>query len=369
MDQQIPYARIWYGHGLVTTPDGQSVVAELGAGTDGNPNKLANRWVLARQSLVMPEGQLAAGPVLLQSNGANIPVFVSGIGPGVNVAGTDYPDAGNRVLYRGLSDMTNLPLTYPSSGGGPTNPINALISRSSVFPGDQYPLYTGQPKLGANGYDERSLNFLTFCPTGANGELRRLWVNPRPSSDDGAMNNLAAWQVAQMHGLLASNVSDFIVDFAADLDNDVNNTIDTNPLYVAGNDVHGRAYAAIPAGAITWYTSPRFANTPGTANYDSLEPLTLAANAGWPAGTPYSSTNGPYYGAAGHANANGGAYVFRHDDTQAWVSGDPNNSKWPYLLRIRYRMHDKDSLLTAGQAAGTLAPGRWQELIVPVNRP
>ncbi len=369
LDDEPPYARVWYGHGLRTTPNGQSVVGSLGQEVAGNPNRLANQWILGRQALVMAAPYNAAGSQIPNSGGNPITVYASTTSTLALVVGTNFP-LGGPTVQNGLTDLTIRPLTYPA-GQSPTNPVNALIARTSTVPGNNYALYTDQAK---NLYDSRVIDNGILVFTGGS-DARRLWINPRPSNDDGAMTSLAAWQVAQMHGLLASNVSDFIVDFAADINND--GLIDTLPdngggYYDDGTspDLFDRNYAPIPAGSIVWYTSPRFANYRGGTNgYDSTEPLTLSADTNWASGTPYSSVNGPYHNAAGVANANGGAFVFRHDDTQAWTTGDPNSSKWPYMLRIRYRMHDKDSLLTAGQAAGTLAPGRWQEIILKVNRP
>ncbi|MCX8018585.1 MAG: polysulfide reductase NrfD, partial [Rhodocyclaceae bacterium] len=57
----------------------------------------------------------------------------------------------------------------------------------------------------------------------------------------------------------------------------------------------------------------------------------------------------PYYKPAGLA-----AFVWRHDD-----DGKNFNSKWPYLIRIRYRLHDPDGRLASG--TGTPESGRWFE--------
>ena len=55
-------------------------------------------------------------------------------------------------------------------------------------------------------YQARASNFI--FPSNSN----RLRVNPVP---DGT--SFETWRIAQMHPLLAQNVSDFIVEFAADI--------------------------------------------------------------------------------------------------------------------------------------------------------
>ncbi|NJL30676.1 MAG: hypothetical protein HC898_03060 [Phycisphaerales bacterium] len=216
----------------------------------------------------------------------------------------------------------------------------------------------------------------------------RLLVLHKPLGYD-----VSAGEVARMHALFATNISDFIVDFAADIDN--NGEIDTLPdtagglAYPAGTstagtpgdpgqvDSRGRAYPAIPAGAIVWYSSPEFVNYPGSPRgYDSNKPLVFDGSTGVPPTAAWgaNSTTGPSYYATPYFNPTGQSYakyafIWRHDDTQSWAgAGNLNNSKWPYLLRIRYRLHDKDARLGSG-LDGVVEPGKWFEQIVKVNRP
>ncbi len=51
------------------------------------------------------------------------------------------------------------------------------------------------------------------------------------------------------------------------------------------------------------------------------------------------------------------AWVFRHDDYE--------DSDWPHLLRLRYRVHDREDRLTDGEGN----TGRWFEQVIPVTRP
>ena len=191
------------------------------------------------------------------------------------------------------------------------------------------------------------------------------------------------------HPIFAGNISDFQVHFAADANND--GEIDR-----AGPT--GQPSDAAGAGdPIVWYGS-----------YDTGGSLIL------PDGTPGTSfdfnSNGwdsssgattevedynPFHVAA-LTNARW-ALTWRHDDGAAFAGdGVSANSKWPYLIRIRYRLHDPRGKVTSSvwggrdgkdndgdglvdnndnsPAAGDEdryfpMSGRWFEVIVPVNRP
>ena len=133
-----------------------------------------------------------------------------------------------------------------------------------------------------------------------------------------------SYQVAMGHPVFAQNVREFEVSFAAAADN--SGTLDRD----ATTD------------EIIWYD---FDNPPTWSGY----------------------TRDPSDPSPGLTNADA-VFVFRHDY--------PDN--WPYLIRIRYRLHDDRGRVqstrydpTAGGGAGADVPitGRWFEVIVPVNRP
>ena len=46
----------------------------------------------------------------------------------------------------------------------------------------------------------------------------------------------------------------------------------------------------------------------------------------------------------------------------------PTNSTWPYLIRIRYRLHDSRGSLQSNLNGNTVL-GKWFEQIIKVNRP
>lgn len=169
-----------------------------------------------------------------------------------------------------------------------------------------------------------ALNAVTGTPSYLDEAYRytfgadRLWVNPAP---DGT-NYYASWKVGQMHAVLGVNISDFEVSFAGDYNTPIG--IDED------------------AGSIKWY---RMGDSPAADLTTRGFHVTDATDA-----TPSTVAN------LQHANA---AYVWEH-------KGDP--TAWPSLVRIRYRIHDINGLLTSGEDGSNPISGRWFELILKVNR-
>lgn len=194
----------------------------------------------------------------------------------------------------------------------------------------------------------------------------RLSVNPSPSVDD---TDYASWAIAQGHPILAPNCSEMIIDFAADLDGD--GQIDTA--------FGGQGGANAPV----WW-------------YDGIEQPFMGS----------AANNGTWEAQAGLVqpqivdNANFQQFIFRvnddvsFDDAGGTVgSAGTAHSYWPYLIRIRYRLHDTRGRLTSNYAdalrdgldndgdgnpdvngGGTdvdedRISGRWFERIIRVPRP
>jgi len=155
----------------------------------------------------------------------------------------------------------------------------------------------------------------------------RLWVNPSPQYTGTSPYQYHAWQIGQMHSLFMLHCSDFIVEFAADIATGSGTTVAPD----GEIDVDGD-------GDIRWYS--HFPDNPDTNSY--------RAPTSW---APYDSTPAPT-----HAD---GVFVFRHDDD------DPADSNWPYLIRIRYRMHDSRGVIESGDDQH----GMWFEHVIKVNRP
>lgn len=137
---------------------------------------------------------------------------------------------------------------------------------------------------------------------------QRLRVNPSPQG-----TGFESWRVGQMHAALAENVSDFVVEFAVDEDKDGNLEIDGS-------------------GNITWFS---LANPPSQAAY--------------------------VHNANHVQTATDVRFTFRHDY--------PAN--WPYLIRVRYRLHDPQGRFeqwVGDSTTGQAESGQWFEQIIAVKR-
>jgi hypothetical protein len=297
--------RVWYGHGLRTDVTGASVTA-LGA---AGGNRVGNSWPLCRQSLFLV-------------GGASAPAFNHAKGAAANavVAGMTRPTGGAASLFHGLTDVAYL--TY---SGDPSTGPGAMISLQTGATG----VYTNMLVAGASkvDYTTKALAHMFLDSP--------LWVNPLPRLDPA--DPVKASQIAQMHSLLMENVSDFIVEFAADITNE----IDTNG--PGGTDAIPDGTPDVDAaGEIKWY---------GLENNDASN--SWACPDAWPS---LGGGESPKTTLAG----GGVAFVFRHDS--------PN--QWPYMVRMRYRICDQ-----RGDLLGDKSPepdgtnvGKWFEQIIKVAR-
>lgn len=203
-----------------------------------------------------------------------------------------------------------------------------------------------------------------YLNTAYSDSARRLSVNPAPDADD---TDFASWAIAQSHAILAPGCSEVVIDFAADLNG--NGRIDR--AFGGGTD---------DAGAIWWY--------------DGIKQLSMgdATNNGtWEAQTgivPPQVTD----------STDVQRFIFRVDDATSFEDAGGTlgtagtaHSYWPYLIRIRYRLHDPRGRLTSNYAdaardgldndgdGGTdgsdplndedRISGRWFERIISVPRP
>lgn len=269
------YARVWYGHGRLTAEDGSDDgTGDWGQGPPGNPNRVGTDWVLCRQALILT-GDTQSSPT--HANGATFDSEAVGYGAIPKISNPKL------YLYHGLCDVSTASLADL------TGPEGALTEAGAGYASAAY-RYLFAPALG--------------------GE--RLRVNPLPEGTE-----FKSWQIAQMHPMLAMHVSDFVVEFAADANND--GVLDET------------------SGTINWYGLDR---EPSWSNYDPT------------VGNP----NGPQ-------GSDAVAFTFRHDYAD----------NWPYLIRIRYRVHDANGYLQEFEgdpyaAGGEPVPGKWFEQIIRVNR-
>jgi hypothetical protein len=384
-------ARVWYGHVLRTASDGSNLgpTGGLGDATDaGNPNRIATNWILGRQMLFLPNtntaptGAHAFYPVDSSFNYHvvndfyRLPSPLAETQPGA-FALPGFADANK--LFMGMCDVAwigarDLVSTSSSDyANGPPLPtplavrygLDALTGSFTGSVGEAQPFLAGTPiapplpsPLIGNSYLDRVYRI-------AFGS-ERLRVNP-----DFEAGGLESWRVAQMHGYLVPRVSDFIVEFAGDYDATAGIDVTTsNPSWPGtDNDSNGVPYT-IEAGMIKWYTHEAYANNPTDGppvDYDSTQPLTFKpiVSTAIPTGDralrlrndTFQNERSIYDYTPGQSEATA-AFVFRHDD-------DGADSRWPKLLRIRYRMHDLRGELRSGNGQH----GIWFEQIIRVTPP
>lgn len=308
------YALVWYGHVDRTESTGTLVASPnmslANTTSQASPNYVGWNWILGRQAKLLAE----SGAPSIHANTALHDAPVSGYGtPGD--PGYPVPLA---VMISGLADVANQPLRTITGGGGGTGVLEVLAATGSDA-----------------AYRTAALNY-TYVP-------QRLRTNPLPADTD-----FAAWQVAQMHPYFMPNVSDFVVEFAADT-----TYADTNGDFVDDNPAVDRD----ASGNIRWYGLARDWNVDGdTTDPEDTQLPTFTGNV-------ITATGSYAYGpsvATFAANLNADrAWVWRHDRPESW----------PYLIRIRYRLHDTDGRLRSSDPlTGRPVAGRWFEVIVPVNR-
>lgn len=249
--------------------------------------------------------------------------------PTVGTALLSYASAQGTDTYLAQSDVTN-------QDYGPWGTAGTLLNQ----------LYTGTLSYQSTAY-------LT----------NRLRANTTPGDD-----TYSSTAIAQTHPILAQSCSEIMVDFAADLDAD--GQIDTA--------FGGQGAAGSP---IWWYDG---------VTQNLLTDGAAAGTTGW---TSQTSVLQPWI----NIDANTKAFIFRVDDDTPFggTVGTPGSahSYWPYMIRIRYRLHDTRGRLTSNYPAamrdgldndgdgnpdanggGTdndedRISGRWFERIIKVNRP
>jgi hypothetical protein len=241
-----PYIRVWYGHVLRTAASG-SASGDLG----NSENELASQWILGRHAMFLQNSNVGLPGV--HANGGWVDAPVTG----------GYPSQANE-LYEGAADVAYYGLSVASSHGrmvGGAEPSDNPPNKDKTLWQD----------LSADEYITRALDY-TFVN-------QRLRCNPFPAG-----NGFESWRIAQMHSYLAGHVSDFIVEFAGDFDDDGDVDLDTDE-------------------RVIWYSGT---NLP-------------------PVGTVVNNTGNQSH-----------RFVFRHG---------PGQTHWPAMIRLRYRVHDPRGLI------------------------
>lgn len=304
MDGNGTYVRIYYGHGLRTNSDGSGGAATV------KDNGIANSWPLLRHALFFMnrDESVDPGDDPFWPHDVTNPAYVSAVGA-FHDSGIQSSTTGG-TLRDGYTDLADI--TYSSSGA----PTNGVLFGNIAGDGNGAAIYA-QIAVATPNTDDYFDQASKLIFSGNN----RMRTNPKPTVGANTADPFPPSQMAQMHNLLTPNVSDFIVEFAADQEFD--GQIDL----AAGGD-------------IKWYSA--------------LDP-------------PSYATQFP----VGHSKAgvdtlapeiSGGIIIFRHDYPE----------HWPHMLRIRYRLHDpRSSVVSEDPEPGTAAStknGKWFEHIIRVQR-
>lgn len=331
-----PRALVYYGQAQRTARDGR-LVGGAGAtfgGASAGLDRVASDFILARQAMLFNPKDLA----LTASSGSD--VFVSS-SPGsythaeqvffnsaVNGSGGPGPSA----RWMGFTDVTVQPYGPVTDDATPS--LLYMLADDS-----------GTLNIGTKTAAYRRTIF--------QNDNQRLRVNPAP---DPAATDFESWAIAQTHPILTPNCSEFWIDFAADLNG--NGRIDTaSPTAGDTSDTRGPIvwYDFFKDGALTWDQT-----LPGIPN----PMLDLGSKA---------------------------MFIFRCEDalpegTDPEIGTIKPRSSWPYLIRIRYRLHDTRGRLVSNNGAWAAdgidndydgqvdefeeekIPGVWHEHIIRVPR-
>jgi len=322
------YVRIWYGHVRRTETDGRDLYlsyldeSTIPAGEELG-DALASNWILGRQAMFLAGGTTGNLGGAIHANTADARGYLPSPGAGYGAAGTPgHPtylmNAGisnHLELFMGITDVADQELDDGAGGG-------VVGFLASGYPATAY--------VYSFGY-------------------KRLRANPLPYFNPSAPYEYAyaSWQIAQMHPIFMENVSDFIVEFAGDYEDNL--TLAPGPDGQIDTD---------PNGNIKWYGY--WFNTPfplpngirrspadgSIINFDGNFPVIYlpVGGVGTNAFNDTSLPDSPYYDDAAtlntHPTHSYAAFVWRHDDNGPYVDAANRGSRWPYLIRIRYRLHD-----------------------------
>jgi prepilin-type N-terminal cleavage/methylation domain-containing protein len=393
------FVRIWYGHGVRPRPDGLL--------TGGGPN------------LAPPGGRAAnfgytVGATLQDGINRGQPSFGNlggkDAGRGAPVPGTNYYCA-NWILGRQALFLDPTITSGTASGRIFANdaisvsPVNGVVGKPGGLTSQLWSGLTDIAAVSTAQVHERIFS-MKFDPKASNptatpgsisweGALRltysdnRLIVNPeiRPTWS-GATGDIQAWQVAQQHALLMPNVSEFAIDFSADINNnDMLDYIDErkvaefqkNPESIntltqatwRNEWLMDRTTNSVPANNANNPNAKqdnlddryRLSRTVWYSYFASREPLVFGSVV-----DPTSQTRAGAifqgYGAFRDINRDN-ALRDRYPNASGifvWHRNKPR--QWPHMLRIRYRLHDSSGQLSDS----TGEPGRTFEQIIRVRR-
>lgn len=411
------FVRIWYGHGVRPRPDGllsgagptitppvtagsrpasaalrytvgdkltepgisSAIDGNLGGKDSGNgapaigTNQYASNWILGRQALFL-DGTNTANQVIADNGFSNAVVAISGTPSGLP-----------KQLWAGLSDVARISLPELHEA------VLILTYRPEAT----------NPNASAGSVNWEGALRVAFAD-------RRLIVNPelRPIWQ-GNTADIAPWQVAQQHALLMPNVSEFAVDFAADIagnwppsrsatstsamgSNDIIDYVDEakvqqfikDPKIMYGIDkktwqqqwLMDRGTETVNNDLSQRYRSSRIA---WYSHYASTSPVTFGAvidpSTDQRCHAPFGDVNGsgltgrwgPYMDLRTSKSTTITPLKDKYPNASGMFVFHKNNPRsWPYMIRLRYRLHD-----SGGQLSDTTGePGRSFEQIIRIRR-
>lgn len=300
------FTRVWYGHPKTASLSGSTLSSAW--------QTTAVRLVGGRQELFL--GDIQGGgmtPAQCRANGAFTTASVAW-------SGGDNPPWSGWQLWHGITDYAYAGLYDTRTTA--EHPNGAIVGQATGS-GNVYGanptrrLWSYLPDVNSgtplDGYAGRAVENYTYT-------TNRLLAAEKPLNAD-----MPTWAVNQMHANMITHCSDFTVEFAGDY-SPHNGEIDTN------------------SQGIIWYAGQGFS--------DSARNVVQA-----------NATQVPTYVTGTGDGSTYHAYAFRHDDDQAWNGS--TGSRWPHLIRVRYRLHD-----VRGQVrAETDSYGVWFEHVIKVRRP
>lgn len=428
-------ARIWYGH-----------LGRLEGGNASDPGEgsynLATELILGRQALLLGEENNTSPNDDAWAGGR----YINASAPGYILTNridnwTSVFSEGNRPLWRAPSDVIR-PFLAASTNGyetwftdPPTFTLNETVyTNSALNLGAAVPntaLLLEDP-FGVSGtaadsqfaymtdaYKSSAMSWL-FLEDG-----RRLVGTPTLDTATGGAAALSAANVAQTHPIFLEHVSEFIVEFAADIVDDVeldpatgqvlrrrgealfvadglpDGEPDTIPISNADPQPEEDAIGTNTSlrGAIKWYSAGNVAANPVIAGgvfglIDLAQPIVwpVPKNGSLlPGGTqfidgrngntdvypPLVTTNTLPGGTIISMPYQTNTFVFGHttdDESTPLAPAFPTTAEiegeakwWPYMIRIRYRLHDPDGdFASIDPASGQRVAGQWFEQIIPI---
>jgi pilin/secretion family protein with methylation motif len=329
------YVRMWYGHAVQLPADPSTFNItnhDLGVLNGANPNAIAQDWVLGRHALFLTDSSSNPGA---QPYGAYTGTALAAMTQANVIAGP----SGVR-MYNGITDVANITLNkiINAPGIGLNSLPNTLAYQGQVL----------------------SMMF-TSAP---------LQTSAKPVTETTGV--LSSWDVAPSHSYFMGGVSDFIVEWAGDVVRGVSYLPSAGDISAGPDGELDRD----PEGRIKWYTWAQPNRDLGGGNLQAVNPdlpvtypvpNALAYAPFVPPTTANFFFSAPPPGRPSFVPNNQAAFVWQHQSSTGFT-------QWPWMIRIRYRLHDRRGefegrQVTVNAATGETEPepGAWFETIIPVN--